>query len=275
MRSQLDNRSSLKELVLAEGALAHLFERYGIDYCCHGEETLEAACRKKGLDTNAVLCEIEKLRLARPYSFLHGDLWDEEFLVEYIVENHHRYCRATIPVLLEQLSRLCDAHGDRYSYVKPVMFLFQRACHEIEQHMRKEEMILFPYIKSLASAREFGRRRPLSPFLTIKGPIAKMEEEHLETAQIFTKIRGLLSDFAIPDEASAMQVAVITGMQAFINDLHQHVHLENNLLFPRARALEEEFDKRTGLPLDSRAFVDDRSTAASPSQRVVAYGHAS
>ena len=242
----------LKELVLAEGALAHLFERYGIDYSCHGDETLEAACKKKNLDTNVILTEMEKLRRARPYSFLHGDLWDEEFLIEYIVENHHRYCNATIPVLLEQLVTLNETHGDKLAYIKPVLFLFQRAVHEIEQHMRKEEMILFPYIKSLASAKEFGRRRPMAPFVTIDGPVAKMEDEHLEIAQVFAKIRGLLSDFVIPEGASAMHVAVITGMQAFINDLHQHVHLENNILFPRARAIEEKFDARTGMPLENR-----------------------
>ncbi len=262
---------SLKELVLAEGALAHLFERYGIDYACHGNVSLEAACTQRGLNTDTVLSEMDKLKLARPYSFLHGDLWDEEFLVEYIVENHHRYCHATIPMLLEQLSKLCEAGaplngtrvpGDRYAFVKPVLFLFQRAAHEIEQHMRKEEMILFPYIKSLASAREFGRRRPLAPFLTLDGPVAKMEEEHIEIAQVFAKIRGLLSDFVIPEHASPMHIAVITGMQAFINDLHQHVHLENNLLFPRARALEEKFDKRTGLPLESRAAVSPASNRA-------------
>src|ERR1035437_4520226 len=123
----------LKDLVLAEGAVAHLFERYGIDYCCHGEETLEAACLKKSLDVGAILNEIEALRLTRPYSFLHGDLWSEEFLIESIIENHHRYSRATMPVLLEQLTQLNESHGERFPYLRPVMFLFQRAAHEIEQ----------------------------------------------------------------------------------------------------------------------------------------------
>jgi regulator of cell morphogenesis and NO signaling len=243
-------------MVLAEGALAHLFERYGIDYSSHGEETLEALCAKKDLDLNTILAEIEAMKLTRPYSFLHGDLWDEEFLIEYIVENHHRYCRAMIPVLLEQLAQVNESQGDprmtdhaRFPYVKPVMFLFQRAAHEIEQHMRKEEMILFPYFKSLASAREFSRRRPLAPFITIDGPIARMEQEHDETGQIFAKIRALLNDFTIPNGASAMHGALIKGLEAFVNDLHQHVHLENNMLFPRIRILEEAFDARTGMPL--------------------------
>lgn len=253
----------LKDLVLAEGALAHLFERYGIDYCCHGDETLDEVCMKRGLNVGTIQAEIDALRLTRPYSFLHGDLWSDEFLIEYIVENHHRYCHATLPILLEQLTKLCESNGERYAYLRPVLFLFQRASHEIEQHMRKEEMILFPYIKSLASAHEFARRRPLAPFVTIDGPISRMKDEHEETVQVFAKIRALLNDFAIPKEASALHNAVIKGLQAFVNDLHQHVHLENNLLFPRAHALEQEFDKRTGFPLGDGAVPHAREFATS------------
>lgn len=248
MKNELPLRA-VKDLVLEEGALAHLFEKYGIDYCCHGEESLAAACERKGLAVDTVIHEMEAAKAARPNSFLHCDLWDEEFLIEYIVENHHRYCKATIPVLLTQLSKLSAEHGEKYSYIKPVMLLFQRGTHEIEQHMRKEEMILFPYIKSLASAVEFRRRRPMAPFLTISGPLVKMEEEHLEVANILTKIRALLSGYQVPGDACALHRSVITGLQAFTKDMHQHVHLENNILFPRARILEEAFDGRTGEPL--------------------------
>ncbi len=245
---------AIKDIVLADGAIAHVFERYGIDYCCHGVDTLAVACAKKGLEIEDVLSAIDAMKRTRPYSFLHGDLWDEEFLIQYIVENHHRYCRATIPILLDQIAHVNEAQGDVIPYLKPVMFLFQRAAHEIEQHMRKEEMILFPYFKSLASAREFSRRRPLAPFVTIDGPIARMRQEHEETAQIFAKIRALLSDFTIPKGASSLHSAVITGLEAFTNDLHQHVHLENNMLFPRVLALEQSFDKRTGFPLEESGF---------------------
>ena len=243
----------LKELVLEEVALAHVFERNGIDYCCNGDQTLEAACATKGLNVDAMLQEIEMTKAARPYSFLHCDLWDLEFLIEYIVENHHRYSKATIPVLLSQLSKLRASHGHEFSYITPVAMLFERVSHDIEQHMRKEEMILFPYIKTLASAAELGGRRPLAPFLTVEGPVGTMEKEHIETAQIFSKIRALLSDFIIPDHACTMHRAVITGMQAFIKDMHQHVHLENNLLFPRARDIERAFDQRLFAPANTSA----------------------
>src|SRR5436305_10730692 len=88
----------IKEIVLEEGALAHVFERFGIDYCCHGDESLAIACERKGLSIELVVSEMDAAKSARPYSFLHCDLWSEDFLIQYIVENHHRYCKATMPV---------------------------------------------------------------------------------------------------------------------------------------------------------------------------------
>lgn len=246
---------TIRDIVMADGAAAHLFERYGIAYFDgQGQETLRSVCEKKGLNLETVLSDMAALKRTRPYSFLHGDLWDEEFLIEYIVENHHRYCHATIPVLSKQLEQVCELEGERFPNLKLVRFLFQRAIHEIEQHMRKEEMILFPYFKSLASAQEFARQRPRAPFSSLDGPIERMTEEHEETAQIFSKIRALLDDFTVPEKASQLHASVIQGLEAFINDLHQHVHLENNLLFPRILVLEQSFDDRTGMPRVNSEF---------------------
>jgi regulator of cell morphogenesis and NO signaling len=228
--------------VLQQGALAHVFERQGIDYCCNGAVTLEEACVRKDIDIDELLFEIESTEAARPYSFLHVNQWGLEFLIEYIVENHHRYCKATIPVISTQLTNLIATESDKYPFMKPVAMLFERTARELEQHLRKEEMILFPYIKTLASAAELGRRRPIMPFLTLDGPLKRMEQEHLESTQAFAKIRALLSDYTVPQGASEAYRAAVRGMQAFIYDAHQHVHLENNLLFPRARDLERAFE---------------------------------
>jgi regulator of cell morphogenesis and NO signaling len=244
---------SVKTLVLEDIALAHVFERHGIDYCCAGDETLEVACTRKGIAIDSLVQEIETTKAVRPYSFLHSDLWDMEFLVDYIIENHHRYCKATIPVLLTQLRQLVEMLSGEHQHLRPVTMLFERMTREIEQHMRKEEMILFPYIKSLASAAEFERRRPAAPFISVAGPIAKMEEEHLEIGQICAKLRALLMDFTVPEGTPALYRTVVKGMQAFIKDVHQHIHLENNMLFPRARDLETGFDAHTGQPLAKAA----------------------
>src|SRR5437773_898329 len=110
------NTHTIREMVIEQAALAHLFERHGIDYCCNAEDTLEAACAKKGLDVESIMLEIRNLEQTRSYSFLHCDLWDLEFLVDYIVRNHHKYLQETMPVLATQLKKLIEHHGETYPY---------------------------------------------------------------------------------------------------------------------------------------------------------------
>lgn len=222
-------------------ALVPVFEKYGIDYCCGGSETLESVCRTKGLDTDRVRHEVEMVRRVRPYHPIHATLWDLEFLVDYIVKNHHTYLRESIPMLTAQLNKLTREEGERYPYLKQVALLFTRTVQGFELHMRKEEMLLFPYIKSLESAREVSRPKPIAPLLSLEAPIDHMREHHAETTQAFAKIRALLSDYAIPEDASVTHRAVLQGLQDFEIDIHQHLHLENNILFVRARELERTF----------------------------------
>jgi len=232
---------TIKDLVLEESGLVPVFEKYGIDYCCSGNETLEVACRKKGLDSGSIHQEVESIREARPYHQIHPSLWDLEFLVDYIVKNHHSYLRESIPMLTSQLDKLNREHGHRYPHIKQVALLFTRTVQGFELHMRKEEMLLFPYIKSLESAREVSRPKPIAPLLGLEVPIEHMREHHAETSQAFAKIRALLSDYTVPPGASATHRAVIHGLQDFEIDIHQHLHLENNILFVRAWELERSF----------------------------------
>jgi regulator of cell morphogenesis and NO signaling len=241
-------------MVVEEAGLAPLFEKYGIDYCCGGDQTIDEACTRKGLDLSAVTKEIERIQTVRPYSHVHPELWDMEFLVDYIVQNHHRYCMETIPVLTTQLAKVSAVHGDRYPVLKQVQMLFQAAVQEIEQHMRKEEMILFPYLKSLSSAKDLGRLKPLAPFHTLFGPISRMEAEHEKISGIFFKIRSLLKNYKAPDSTCATQRAAIQGLEEFERDLHQHVHLENNILFPMAL----QFEKQLDVPYSADRYSTDR-----------------
>lgn len=230
---------TIKDLVLEENALTAVFEKYGIDYCCGGNLTLESACVKKGLDLPIVARAVEKVQLGRPYSAVHSDLWNLDFLVDFIVQNHHRYCAETGPVILTQLAKLETKHGERYPYITQVRMLFHSAVHELEQHTRKEEMILFPYIKSLVSAKDIGRAKPSAPFASLLMPISRMEEEHASVGETFFKIRALLNDYNIPEGDCTTHRSAIKGLEEFERDLHQHIHLENNLLFPRSIQLEE------------------------------------
>lgn len=233
---------TIQELILDELALAPVFEKYGIDYSCDGHTSLEAACKAKGLDFKAVSHDVELVRKTRPYQQIHPSLWDIEFLIDYIIRNHHCYLRESIPVLTAQLQKLDREEGLKYPFIKQVLMLFTRTVQGFEVHMRKEEMLLFPYIKSLESAREVGRPKPRGPLLSLEDPLSNMHKHHDETVQAFAKIRALLNNYVIPHGASPAYQAVVRGMQDFETDIHQHLHLENNILFERAAELERSFD---------------------------------
>ncbi len=239
-------RAKIKDLVLEESGLVPIFEKYGIDYCCAENETLDAACAKRGLDSREIHREVEAVKHQPPYHPIHPSLWDLEFLVDYIVKNHHTYLRESIPMLTAQLTKLNHEQGHRHPHIKQIAMLFTRTVQGFELHMRKEEMLLFPYIKSLESAREVSRPKPMAPLLSLEVPIQHMREHHVETVQAFAKIRALLSDYAVPSDASATHRAVIHGLRDFEEDIHQHLHLENNMLFVRARELERSFDHEHG-----------------------------
>ncbi len=235
---------TIRDLILDELALTPVFEKYGIDYVCDGHISLEMACRSKGLDFKLVQREVDGVLKSRPYQQIHPSLWDLEFLVDYIVRNHHSYLRESIPVLTAHLHQLDREEGLKYPHIKQIMMLFTRTVQGFEVHMRKEEMLLFPYIKSLESAREVSRPKPRGPLLSLEEPLIHMQEHHGETVQAFAKMRALLKNYAIPANAGPAYRAVVLGMQDFETDIHQHLHLENNILFERALELERSFDTK-------------------------------
>jgi regulator of cell morphogenesis and NO signaling len=201
--------------------------------------TLQSACEAKGLDYDSVRDEVEAVRATRPYSAVHPDIWDVDFLIDFIVQNHHRYVTESLPVLRSQLKKLRAEHSVKFTYITPLALLFETAARDLEVHQHKEEMILFPYLKSLASASEIGRARPASPFRSAELPISKMREEHDSVGQIFNRIRALLNNYEVPDGACNTHRALILGLREFERDLHQHIHLENNLLFVKALEMEQ------------------------------------
>jgi regulator of cell morphogenesis and NO signaling len=247
------------ELVLEETALVPVFEKHGIDYCCGGSLTLKSACESKGLDYDAVRDEVEAVRFSRPYSAVHPDIWDVDFLIDFIVQNHHRYVTETLPVLRSQLKKLRAEHAVKFTYMTPLALLFETAARDLEVHQHKEEMILFPYLKSLASANEIGRARPASPFRSAELPISKMKEEHDSVGQIFARIRALLNNYTVPDGACMTHRALILGLREFERDLHQHIHLENNLLFVRALEMEQKMIAAMAARSDGRTSVAART----------------
>jgi regulator of cell morphogenesis and NO signaling len=217
---------------------AAIFARHGIDFCCGGRRSLHEACAAKGVDAAALLREIETLDDAGGAEDMTS--WPVDALVELIVTKHHAYVKRQIPAITAMLEKLVAAHGERHSAMVRIAATFSSLASELTHHMEKEEQILFPYIQAMAHIRRDDSQRLMTPFGTVRNPIRMMEDDHQQAAAELWMLRVLTNGFVAPDTACVTWGACFSELAAFERDLHQHVHLENNVLFPAAARLEDE-----------------------------------
>lgn len=219
---------------------AEVFRKYGIDFCCGGKKTLREVCAEKGLEVSAVEQELGQAASARGPRPLEYNEWRLNFLADYIVNTHHGYIKKSLPDLRAFSSKVARVHGDRHPELLKIEQLTETVARELTSHMDKEETILFPFIQSLAEAETSGKAATPAPFGSISNPISMMEHEHDEAGQIMEEIRSLSENYHIPEDACTSYTMLYRMLEEFENDLHIHVHLENNILFPKAKSLEAE-----------------------------------
>ena len=233
----LTTETTVRDVVAGDHRAATVFEKHGIDYCCGGARPIGAACREAGVAAETVLAELAGLAAAGAADQDYAS-WDPAALVDHIVSTHHAYVRNAIPTILAHTAKVAGKHGERHAELGEVARLFEGVAEEMTQHMMKEEHILFPYIKVLARQDASGCPAAPSPFGTVKNPIRMMEIEHENAGHAMRKIRELTGGFAPPADACVTYTATLAELDEFERDLHQHVHLENNILFPRAVEME-------------------------------------
>jgi regulator of cell morphogenesis and NO signaling len=219
-------------MVAAAPGTSRVFERYGIDFCCGGRLPLEDACAKRGLDAGQVLHELE--------AAVAGEVgrtdWTSETLgavVDHILAKHHAFVKREIPRLTALMDKVLRVHGPTHPEIQDLARIWSRTGPGLELHMRKEEEILFPAIRSL----EEGRTTAFSCGGGLEGPMRMMEFEHEEHGGALARMRQVAKDYAVPANACGSWMALYGGLDEFEKDLHVHVHLENNVLFPRVRDL--------------------------------------
>jgi len=223
---------------------AEVFKKYGLDFCCGGKKTVQEACAEKGLDVTRVeqeLAQAGKQGNARPLPY---NDWGLGFLTDYIVNTHHSYVRKTLPDIRAYALKVMRVHGARHPELKPVHELVEQIHAELNAHMDIEDKILFPYIKALALAGQSGRLAEALPF-TAGNPIRRMEIEHETVGQALDSIRKLTNNYALPEDACASYSLLYRMLDEFEEDLHLHVHLENNILFPKTLELEDQLQIRS------------------------------
>jgi regulator of cell morphogenesis and NO signaling len=230
---------TLADLAATSLTAVRILEQHGLDYCCGGKQAFDQACVAQGVKPESVLREIEDAKAAN----VAGRDWQTaplDELVKHIVATHHEYLKLDLPVLSHRMDKVASVHGARDPETLPRMAeVFAALRAEMEMHMHKEETILFPFIEQYGRAEVRNRPMPPVPFGSIANPIAMMEREHVSAGDALGTIRTLTNDFKLPPYACNTVRALYEGLQVLEADLHVHIHLENNILFPRAIALEK------------------------------------
>jgi regulator of cell morphogenesis and NO signaling len=212
------------------GAVA-VFTKYNIDYCCGGHRSIEEACKRIGLDPEQIKTEIFQSSLEKASQSLRPESWRSSFLIDFIIENHHRFVKKSIPELDAFLDKVCDAHGSDCPELLLIREHFRDLADELTSHMEKEEMVLFPAIKRLEA--RIADDHPLAS--KIQDPVGEMEHEHLIAGDLIKAIRKLSNNYTPPDFACPTFTITYKKLQEFEDDLMKHIHLENNILFVRVK----------------------------------------
>lgn len=231
---------TIGELVTGDFRKAEVFKKYGLDFCCGGKKTLTQACKTKGLDVVQIEKELKEVDEQVKTSSQDFNTWDIDFLAEYILNTHHKYVKQAIPVIYEYTQKVAKVHGDRHPEAIGIAEKFTLVADELNRHMCKEEDILFPYIKHLAQAKSHKMKIEPSPFGTVENPINMMEHEHDIVGRMMEEISVLSNNYAPPSDACTTFRLSYAKLKEFEDDLHQHIHLENNILFPKAIEFEKQ-----------------------------------
>jgi regulator of cell morphogenesis and NO signaling len=238
----IDIQRSVAEIALDRPQAAAVFEKLGIDYCCGGSKPLASACQAAGIDVNQVANLLEEAS-GKTGDEIETRNWSEQSLaslISYIVEKHHAYCGEEGLRLQPLLEKVVSRHGDRHPELAQVQEAFTSLRNELSMHLMKEEQMLFPYIIAFEEQATRQSAPPRAPFGTVQNPVRMMVDEHDDAGHLLKEIRGLTRSFTAPPDACTSFKALYQGLEAFEVDLHQHIHLENNILFPRAVALEDK-----------------------------------
>ena len=230
---------TVRDLALESSSATRVFERLGIDYCCGGDKPLEEACRAENLTLDEVQNALDEAQRESDSAVVRD--WQREPLSELIAHinaTHHRYVRQEITRLGPLFEKVCGVHGKSHPELPHIQAVFRGLAQELTQHMMKEEMILFPYIVRMEEAVIQGEPVLPPPFGTVANPVAMMEHEHDSAGSALRAIHGASNGYVAPDGACTSYQALYRALAEFEADLHQHIHLENNILFPRALKME-------------------------------------
>lgn len=231
------SEKTVGEIVAEDYRVARVFQKYGIDYCCGGNQTLSGACESSGIALSDISGEIENVR-----SQSHGrdhdyNAWELSFLSDFIVNTHHAYLNANLVGIAANCNTIARVHGARHSELIKIAAIFDKIVMDMIPHLREEESNLFPLVKKAESARKSGEQIEGKESLAITESLEKLIHDHDEIGEAVHQIGELSSQYSLPQDACNTFSVTYQQLREFEDDLHRHVHLENNILFPKVRRL--------------------------------------
>lgn len=234
---------TIGSIVADDYRTAGVFKKYGLDFCCGGGRTVSQACEKKNVNLEELLAELQTLNNNGGGKNHNYNEWSPDFLIDYIINNHHKFVRTKLPEINIYAEKVAKVHGRGRPALIEVRNIFQSLIGELLDHLEKEEEVLFPYVKKMMVWKRNGSQPDQKPhFGKVENPVAMMEAEHDEAGAAMAEIRKLTDNYTLPEDACATYRVLFQNLEAFEEDLHKHVHLENNILFPKALQLEKELN---------------------------------
>lgn len=227
-----DPTQIIGEVVAEDYRAAKVFRKYNIDFCCTGNRRIEEATAELDLDVDVVIEELDAIHSQNDSKDIDYRTWPLDFLADYIEKTHHRNTEKAIPILQGYLAKINRVHGSRHPELNEVLEIFNESAGELSAHMKKEELTLFPLIRKIATGKSIDGR-------TVSAPIKAMMDEHENEGENFRRIAELTNDYTPPIDACNTYRVAFGLLKEFEEDLHKHIHLENNILFPESIKLEE------------------------------------
>jgi regulator of cell morphogenesis and NO signaling len=234
----LSYQNTVAETVANDYRAAAIFEKYGIDFCCHGKISIDEACEKRHIMTEEVMRELKTLADSNSCCLHYGTM-PLSVLADHIEDKHHQYIEEKTPVIRRYLDKVCSVHGTAHPELFEIKSLFMASAEDLAQHMKKEELILFPRIRKLEALLNHSTEAgSIQPGL-LQVPVDMMMQDHSLEGDRFRTIEQLTQHYQPPADACNTFKVTYALLQEFENDLHLHIHLENNILFPKALEMEK------------------------------------
>lgn len=239
----------MREIAVENPAAVRVFENFGIDYCCGGKRSLQDACQSVNAPIHEVVQALDDLQ---PSDMPPEEQpWTTSTLAEltaHIVDRHHRYIRDRAPRIERLLQKVVDRHGEAHPELARIQETFLDLSDELSVHMMKEERVLFPFLEEMEAAARAGRGAPPACFSSVELPISRMLADHDDAGVLTAKIRELSGGYRAPDGSCPTYRSLYQALEEFERDLHHHIHLENNILFPRAVEMERSREESAHVP---------------------------